>query len=51
MRFSAEKFAQSKHKRLTLLGMSGVGKTHLSKLLLIPFIKTNDTKSTNYCPF
>ena len=35
MKFSAEKFAQSKHKRLTLLGMSGVGKTHLSKLLSV----------------
>jgi len=33
VRFSAEEFSQSKHKRLTLLGMSGVGKTHLSKLL------------------
>lgn len=33
MRFSAEEFAQTPNKRLTLLGMSGVGKTHLSKLL------------------
>lgn len=33
MRLSAEEFAQSTNKRLTLLGMSGVGKTHLSKLL------------------
>lgn len=33
MRLSAKEFFKSKHKRLTLLGMSGVGKTHLSKLL------------------
>jgi hypothetical protein len=33
MRLSAAEFFQSKNKRLTLLGMSGVGKTHLSKLL------------------
>jgi len=33
VRLSAEQFKQSKNKRLTLLGMSGVGKTHLSKLL------------------
>ena len=33
MRLSATEFFQSKNKRLTLLGMSGVGKTHLSKLL------------------
>ena len=33
MRLTAEQFKQSKNKRLTLLGMSGVGKTHLSKLL------------------
>jgi hypothetical protein len=33
MKLSAEQFKQSKNKRLTLLGMSGVGKTHLSKLL------------------
>lgn len=33
MKFSAKKFANSKNKRLSLLGMSGVGKTHLAKLL------------------
>jgi len=33
VRLSAKQFKQSKNKRLTLLGMSGVGKTHLSKLL------------------
>lgn len=33
MKLSAAKFAQLKNKRLTLLGMSGVGKTHLAKLL------------------
>jgi shikimate kinase len=33
MKLSAKEFSKSKHKRLTLLGMSGVGKTHLSKLL------------------
>ncbi|HCE35788.1 MAG TPA: ATPase, partial [Gammaproteobacteria bacterium] len=33
MKLSAEQFKQSKNKCLTLLGMSGVGKTHLSKLL------------------
>ena len=33
MRLTAEQFKQSKNKCLTLLGMSGVGKTHLSKLL------------------
>jgi len=33
VRLSAEQFKQAKNKRLTLLGMSGVGKTHLSKLL------------------
>ena len=33
MKLSAEQFKQAKNKRLTLLGMSGVGKTHLSKLL------------------
>lgn len=33
MNFSAREFSDSSSKRLTLLGMSGVGKTHLSKLL------------------
>ncbi len=33
MRLSADEFKNAKHKRLTLLGMSGVGKTHLAKLL------------------
>ena len=33
MRYTAEQFKKEKNKRLTLLGMSGVGKTHLSKLL------------------
>ncbi|WP_428086789.1 ATPase [Candidatus Thioglobus sp.] len=33
MKPSANEFINSKHKRLTLLGMSGVGKTHLAKLL------------------
>ena len=33
MRLSASEFKATKHKCLTLLGMSGVGKTHLSKLL------------------
>jgi shikimate kinase len=33
MRYTAEQFRKEKNKRLTLLGMSGVGKTHLSKLL------------------
>lgn len=33
MKLSAAEFKQSNNKRLTLLGMSGVGKTHLSKLL------------------
>jgi hypothetical protein len=33
MKLSAKQFKQSPEKRLTLLGMSGVGKTHLSKLL------------------
>ena len=33
MKLSANEFINSKHKRLTLLGMSGVGKTHLAKLL------------------
>ncbi len=33
MRLSADEFNHAKQKRLTLLGMSGVGKTHLAKLL------------------
>lgn len=33
MKLSAEAFKNSKQKCLTLLGMSGVGKTHLAKLL------------------
>jgi hypothetical protein len=33
MELSANEFRNSQHKRLTLLGMSGVGKTHLAKLL------------------
>ncbi len=33
MKLSAEQFKNTQHKCLTLLGMSGVGKTHLSKLL------------------
>lgn len=32
MKLTAAAFKQSKNKRLTLLGMSGVGKTHLAKL-------------------
>jgi hypothetical protein len=33
MKISANEFINAKNKRLTLLGMSGVGKTHLAKLL------------------
>ncbi|WP_190600430.1 ATPase [Candidatus Vesicomyidisocius sp. SY067_SCS001] len=33
MKLSFSEFKNSNHKRLTLLGMSGVGKTHLAKLL------------------
>ena len=33
MKFSVEEFRAWKHKKVTLLGMSGVGKTHLSALL------------------
>ncbi|WP_078122114.1 ATPase [Thiosocius teredinicola] len=33
MKFSVEDFRNWKHKRITLLGMSGVGKTHISALL------------------
>jgi shikimate kinase len=33
MKLSANEFINTKNKRLTLLGMSGVGKTHLAKLL------------------
>ena len=31
--------------------LSLIGLVNVCKLALIPFIKTNDTKSTNYCPF
>jgi len=33
MKLSAKEFRSKKNKRLTLLGMSGVGKTHLAKLI------------------
>jgi len=33
MKLSAEEFRQLKHKNITLLGMSGVGKTYLSNML------------------
>ena len=33
MKFSVDDFRQWKHKRITLLGMSGVGKTYLSNLM------------------
>ncbi|RMD69863.1 MAG: ATPase [Gammaproteobacteria bacterium] len=33
MKMDVEHFRQWKHKRITLLGMSGVGKTHLSTML------------------
>lgn len=33
MKFTVEDFRNWKHKRVTLLGMSGVGKTHISALL------------------
>jgi len=33
MKLTAKEFRSEKNKRLTLLGMSGVGKTHLSKLI------------------
>ena len=33
MKFTAKEFRGEKNKRLTLLGMSGVGKTHLAKLI------------------
>ncbi len=33
MKFTVEEFRSWKHKNITLLGMSGVGKTHLSALL------------------
>lgn len=33
MRFSVEQFRNWEHKKVTLLGMSGVGKTHISSML------------------
>ncbi len=33
MKFTVEEFRSWKHKKVTLLGMSGVGKTHISALL------------------
>jgi len=33
MKITAKEFRSEKNKRLTLLGMSGVGKTHLAKLI------------------
>jgi len=33
MKFTAKEFRSEKNKQLTLLGMSGVGKTHLAKLI------------------
>lgn len=33
MKFSVEEFRQWPHKKVTLIGMSGVGKTHLSSIL------------------
>ena len=33
MKFSVEEFRDWKNKKVTLLGMSGVGKTYLSSLL------------------
>ena len=33
MKLTAKEFRSEKNKRLTLLGMSGVGKTHLAKLI------------------
>ena len=33
MKFSVEQFREWEHKRITLLGMSGVGKTHISGML------------------
>lgn len=42
MKLSANEFSKSANKRLTLLGMSGVGKTHLAKLL------SNDEKWYHY---
>lgn len=33
MKFSVEEFRNWKHKKVTLLGMSGVGKTHISAML------------------
>jgi hypothetical protein len=33
LKFTAQEFREWKHKRITLLGMSGVGKTHISAML------------------
>ena len=33
MKFSVEQFRNWEHKKITLLGMSGVGKTHISGML------------------
>ena len=33
MRLTVEQYRQWEHKKVTLVGMSGVGKTHLSSLL------------------